>query len=201
MAASNEQPKTSSASNTGSTETLQNILTLIALLAQYQHPSSTVPTSIHPSIPNPLFTPPTTPTTTITIDASTRIVGHCNTIHIPAPAASDPPAARTTSTEPTTPMDLLSPLSDAVPACIPEALLKALNSRVPVSPYSLLFLSPGAPAPAVKATPSAPVAPKVELKIDTGVRICGSKNLVVLGARASPVRQLAGVKRKADVVS
>ena len=50
--------------------------------------------------------------------------------------------------------------------------------------------------------PTSPV-PKVEIKIETGVRIVGSQNLVIVGnpVPGNPVRQMAGAKRKADVVS
>jgi len=139
---------------------MNNILLLLAFLA-----ASTTSTSIHPNVPNPLFTPPPSPTTTITIDASTRIMGHCNTIYMPSSPASTPESG------------------------ISSLLTSALRN---------LPTSPAAPTSPFGNGWGGLPSPRFDVKVQAGVSVVGSRNLVVLGGSG---KLAAGLKRKAEVVS
>ncbi|KAL8819898.1 MAG: hypothetical protein Q9191_007634, partial [Dirinaria sp. TL-2023a] len=161
---------------------------MAASASKQEQTTTTIPSSTsgagtdHAPIPTQPITRPTSPAPiTITIDASIRIVGHCNTVHVPGLPCTPPHGTR--SAEPgSPPLDLQSPLGPTDW----EKILSGKPSRepspsCPEQPYSPLFfpLGPFSKDIAVRADKAEKAGEKFEFKLETGVRICGSKNLVV----------------------
>lgn len=103
---------------------------------------------------------------TITIDASTNIIGHANTVQLPSTATTN---------------DRITHLL--------EIAFKNLPDKTSIQDEDYDDDGYAVPKPM-----------NVEVKVQAGVNICGSKNIVVLGGGGSrPAGQ--GVKRKAEGVS
>ena len=111
------------------------------------------------------------PTIRVTVDASTKIMGHGNTIHLPSQATTD---------------ERINSLVGIAFRRLPDKVTNPEDDDDEEESYM------------------APLPTNVEIKVNVGVNICGSKNVVLLGGAAPKVAgSLQGQtsKRKAEVVS
>ena len=153
----------------------------LKLLSFYTLVASLVPNSNLPSITpqSPKSThfssssaPSETPKMKITIDTSTTIIGHGNTIQLPSPATTN----------------------ERIQSLL-EIACRHLPDRSAADDEEVEYGDEGYAPPG---------AMDVEIRLNAGVNICGSKNVVLLGGggcvRSGQV-QGQGVKRKAEGVS
>ena len=124
-----------------------------------KHAASTSASSAQTPNSSPL------PKVTITVDTSTNILGHGNTVQLPSPAVTN---------------ERIKHLLEIAFCNLPDR----------TSFHDDEDEAYASPAPA-----------DIEIKVQAGVNICGSKNAVVSGGGGLPLGLAKGVKRKADGVS